>query len=69
MVGKMLGNSGGFDRAIRIYEEVANVQARVLGTDHPDTLITRHGLAAAYEAAGYEWVTNRFEAVMGPGNH
>ncbi|MCP2358196.1 hypothetical protein HD597_005216 [Nonomuraea thailandensis] len=46
----------------------------MLGADHPDTLITRHGLAAAYEAAGrtedalteYEQVANRLEAVMGP---
>ena len=57
-----------------MYEHVAEGQARVLSADHPDTLITRHGLAAAYEAVGriavalaeYEWVANRFEAVMGP---
>jgi hypothetical protein len=57
-----------------MYEHVAERQARVLGADHPDTLITRHGLAAAYEAVGrtadalaeYEWVANRLEAVTGP---
>jgi hypothetical protein len=57
-----------------LYEAVAAAQERVIGADHPDTLITRHGLAAAYEAAGrtadalteYERVAARFEAVMGP---
>ncbi|MEU8397349.1 tetratricopeptide repeat protein [Nonomuraea sp. NPDC048892] len=57
-----------------MYEVVTTAQERVIGADHPDTLITLHGLAAAYEAAGraddalagYERVAARFEAVMGP---
>jgi hypothetical protein len=52
---------------------VAADQERALGTDHPDTLITRYGLASAYEAAGriadaasgYQSVAGRFEAVLG----
>ena len=65
--------AGHADEAARLYEVVAAAQERVIGADHPDTLITRHGLAAAYEAAGrtadalaeYERVAARFEVVMG----
>ncbi|GAA1262335.1 hypothetical protein GCM10009609_26670 [Pseudonocardia aurantiaca] len=63
-------------RAFPIAEAVVTGREKFLGAEHPDTLTALHNLAhaAAYEAAGrtadavaeYEWVANRFEAVMGP---
>ncbi|WP_136193439.1 tetratricopeptide repeat protein [Actinomyces procaprae] len=42
-----------------------DVQARVLGPDHPDTLASRHNLAAAYESAGkVEESISLFEQVL-----
>jgi len=38
--------------AITLYEQTVADQERVLGADHPDTLITRNNLASAYRAAG-----------------
>ncbi|WP_214414688.1 tetratricopeptide repeat protein [Sphaerisporangium fuscum] len=39
-------------RAIPLYEATLAEQERVLGADHPGTLISRHNLAGAYESAG-----------------
>jgi Tetratricopeptide repeat len=35
-----------------LHEQTLADRERVLGADHPDTLATRHHLAAAYRAAG-----------------
>jgi hypothetical protein len=45
-VGKEEGES------IALYERTLAAQGRVLGADHPDTLISRNDLAGAYEQAG-----------------
>ena len=39
-------------RSIQIAEPLLADEERVLGADHPDTLITRHNLASAYRDAG-----------------
>jgi Tetratricopeptide repeat len=46
LVGKEEGE------AIALYERTLAAQGRVLGADHPDTLISRNDLAGAYEQAG-----------------
>jgi tetratricopeptide (TPR) repeat protein/Arc/MetJ family transcription regulator len=61
------------DEATRLYEQVLTAQEQMLGADHPDTLITCHGLATAHEAAGriddalalYQRAGERFQAVLG----
>lgn len=55
-------------------EATTGVQARILGPDHPDTLITRHNLAYTYQAAGriaeaidlYEQVLQDSLRILGP---
>ncbi len=39
-------------RAIPLFEQVLHDRERVLGPDHPDTLIFGNNLAYAYQAAG-----------------
>ena len=43
---------GRFDDAVELYEQVLADRMRVLGPDHPDTLITRNNLAGAYKDVG-----------------
>ncbi|MFJ4853571.1 tetratricopeptide repeat protein [Streptomyces sp. NPDC088730] len=43
---------GRTDEATAVYEEVAEARARVLGPDHPDTLVALDDLAAAYGDTG-----------------
>ncbi|WP_328696011.1 caspase, EACC1-associated type [Streptomyces sp. NBC_00342] len=43
---------GRADEATAVYKEVAEARARVLGPDHPDTLVALDDLAAAYGDAG-----------------
>ncbi len=47
-----LEDQGALARAIPLFERGLAARARVLGEDHPDTLISRNDLAAAYESAG-----------------
>ncbi|ESP95707.1 nephrocystin (plasmid) [Streptomyces sp. GBA 94-10 4N24] len=61
-------------RAIPLYERTLADSERVLGPDHPDTLLSRHNLAGAYESAGdlgraiplYERTLADSERVLGP---
>lgn len=43
---------GRAEEATAVYKEVAEARARVLGSDHPDTLVALDDLAAAYGDAG-----------------
>ncbi len=43
---------GDFGRAIPLYEETLTDQLRVLGPNHPDTLVSKNNLAYAYESVG-----------------
>lgn len=43
---------GDLGRAIPLYEAVAAHVARVLGSDHPNTLASRNNLAGAYQTVG-----------------
>ncbi|MEU6720793.1 tetratricopeptide repeat protein [Nonomuraea sp. NPDC046802] len=62
------------NRAIALYERTLTDRERVLGPDHPDTLISRSNLAGAYESAGdlnraiplYEQTLTDRERVLGP---
>ncbi len=36
---------GKYDEALGIYQDVLSIQKRVLGEEHPDTLMTRHNMA------------------------
>lgn len=47
-----LGLPARYGRAIPLYERTPADRVRVLGEGHPDTLISRNNLAAAYEAVG-----------------
>ncbi|MFI1014866.1 tetratricopeptide repeat protein [Streptomyces sp. NPDC020965] len=38
--------------ALTAFQRVLAVRERVLGQDHPNTLISRNNLAGAYQAAG-----------------
>jgi tetratricopeptide repeat protein len=59
-----------------VFEAVLADRERVLGGSHPDTLITRHNLAFAYEAAGqlakaieyYQVALAGMERVLGAGH-
>jgi hypothetical protein len=42
----LLNKQGKYDEALGIYREVLNIQECVLGTEHPDTLLTRHNMAS-----------------------
>ena len=67
-----LGDSAA--QAIMIGERLVADQERILGTDHPDTLASRHNLAYAYGAAGRtgealtleEQALADYERVLGP---
>jgi tetratricopeptide (TPR) repeat protein len=62
------------DEAIPLYELTLTDAERVLGPDHPQTLMSRNNLAAAYELAGrldeaiplYEQTLTDAERVLGP---
>jgi len=43
---------GRLGEAIRLYEQNVAVQERVLGPEHPDTLLSRNNLASGYVSAG-----------------
>ncbi|MFJ8614131.1 tetratricopeptide repeat protein [Streptomyces sp. NPDC093675] len=50
--GCFLHNQGQLTRAIRCFQRVIADAVRMLGEDHPDTLICRNNLAYAYMSAG-----------------
>ncbi|WP_330317592.1 tetratricopeptide repeat protein [Streptomyces platensis] len=50
--GLFLDNQGNVSRAIRYLQRAVTDAQRVLGEDHPYTLNSRNGLAAAYRSAG-----------------
>ncbi|SEU47807.1 NB-ARC domain-containing protein [Nonomuraea wenchangensis] len=50
--GLFLNNQGAISRAIDYFERACVTYERVLGGDHPDTLMSRNNLASAYESAG-----------------
>ena len=60
--------------AIPLYEQAVTDRERVLGPDHPDTLLARSNLAGAYQAAGrvgeaiplYELILVGLDRVLGP---
>jgi hypothetical protein len=52
----VLDKQGKYDDALRIYEEVLNVKERVLGTEHPDTLTTRHNMASTKRSISFSVV-------------
>ncbi len=47
-----LYKQGKHDEALRIFEEVLNIQERVLGAEHPLTLTTRNNMALALDNQG-----------------
>ena len=57
-----------------MYEQALAARERVLGPDHPDILVSRNNLGAAYQAAGrldeaiplYEQALAVRERVLGP---
>ena len=59
-----------------MHEQTLADRERVLGPEHPDTLISRNNLAAAYMEAGYvaeaiplfEQALAALERVLGPGH-
>ena len=52
MAGEFLKNQGEHARAVGHFQRALAYRVRVLGEDHPDTLISRSYLAGAYQAAG-----------------
>ena len=51
-IAQAYGSAGRFDEAIPLYEKALADSARVLGDEHPDTLISRGNLAGAYQVVG-----------------
>ena len=45
-------SAGRLSDAIPLFEQILNDRIRILGNDHPDTLISRDNLAGAYQDAG-----------------
>ncbi|WP_173267813.1 tetratricopeptide repeat protein, partial [Streptomyces pacificus] len=45
-------SAGDLGRAVPLYEQTLADRVRVLGEDHPDTLVSRNNLAGAYSSAG-----------------
>ncbi|MFJ2170395.1 tetratricopeptide repeat protein, partial [Streptomyces griseofuscus] len=74
--GGFLDDQGQPVRAITYFQRALSCWTRVLGEDHPDTLISRNNLAYAYESAGdlgraiplYERTLTDTERVLGE-NH
>ena len=52
LIAKCLYDKGDVDDALTIYREVYQTQTIKLGSDHPDTLITRHNLAKCLHDKG-----------------
>ena len=50
--GIFLHNQGAVSRAIAYHERALAVSTRILGEDHPNTLISRYNLATDYHVAG-----------------
>ncbi|MBE1584427.1 tetratricopeptide repeat protein [Nonomuraea angiospora] len=50
--GVFLDNQGATADAIRCLDRARTAYERVLGADHPETLLSRNNLAAAYDSAG-----------------
>ncbi len=46
-INLVLSKQGKYDEALGIYQDVLNMRKRVLGEEHPDTLMTRHNMALA----------------------
>jgi hypothetical protein len=44
----VLDHQGEYDEALGIYQEVFNIRERVLGEEHPDTLVVRNLLSSWY---------------------
>ena len=53
-IGEVYTSLGSYDAALPLLEKAAATQRRVLGNDHPDTLVARHLLANLY------WTQGRF---------
>jgi non-specific serine/threonine protein kinase/serine/threonine-protein kinase len=53
-IGEVYTSLGSYDAALPLLEKAAATQRRVLGDDHPDTLVARHLLANLY------WTQGRF---------
>jgi tetratricopeptide (TPR) repeat protein len=68
--------AGRLDRALREYEAALAYAEKVLGPDHPDTLMVRNNIATVYQDAGnldeavrlYEAILADAEQKLGP-NH
>ncbi|GIH08084.1 tetratricopeptide repeat protein [Rhizocola hellebori] len=71
--GQVLKSAGRLDEAIPLHEQTLVDCERVLGTDYPQTLVSRNSLASAYESAGrldeaiplYEQTLSDCERVLG----
>ena len=63
--GAFLYDQGQLARAVGHLRRALACYVRMLGDDHPDTLVTRSNLAYAYEAAGdLGWASLLFEQVL-----
>ena len=51
-LAELFHNKGEYDRALPLYEECLAKRKRVLGDEHPDTLISLNNLAALFYSKG-----------------
>ncbi len=51
-LGRLFQDKGEYDRALPLYEECLAKRKRVLGDDHPDTLISLNNLASLFYNKG-----------------
>lgn len=73
-VGLAVGQLGRWEEAHQVHQAVAAERARVLGPDHPDTLVSRYEVGFALSRTGrtadalreYTYVARAREQVLGP---
>jgi ankyrin repeat protein len=59
-----LFNQGKYEEALQAYQEVYEIQKRVLGPEHPDTLTTRNNIASVLDDQGkYEEALQAYKKV------
>lgn len=51
-LGNGLATLGRFDETLQLNVETLSIRERVLGPEHPDTLLTRNSLAVRYRNLG-----------------
>ena len=63
-IGTALGESGDYEEAVSVFEELVNDREDYLGPDHPDSLRSRSNLAFWRRHLGDEGILSQYEDVL-----